>query len=152
MLILDVPEGWVLLAGGPDVHTLAPGSAPADLVLHHGPIIPRPDDEGGWMEATLRADAPAHDQLRVVSTRTERTATGWPLHVVDAELVARDDGVREVRLAGFYRFLEYAACVVVRATAPEVLAARRPAILEILRSARPSWSDTQVVCLRDLFP
>ncbi|MCA9678026.1 MAG: hypothetical protein H6708_28165 [Kofleriaceae bacterium] len=115
--------------------------APVSITI--GALIALPDDLQGWMQASLRLGLAAGATLAVGGMVDRHTAKGWPMRLVDARVVV-DGEVVETRLAAFYRFFEYGGVALARAAGAEPDPDRGRAVLDLLATAEPDWSDAVV--------
>lgn len=111
-----------------------------ELVLTWGPLILLPDEQTPWMQQTIRQDVKESGQLWMGRREDSRTHTGWPLCVLDAQVLGADGQVLEQRLGAFYAFFEHGAAALLRTPSLKHYQEYRDEIIEIFRSGAPDWS------------
>lgn len=111
-----------------------------ELVLTWGPLILLPDEQTPWMQQTIRQDVKESGQLWMGRREDSRTHTGWPLCVLDAQVLGADGQVLEHRLGAFYAFFEHGAAALLRTPSLKHYQECRDEIIEIFRSGAPDWS------------
>jgi hypothetical protein len=152
--VLDAPESR-RVAVGPDV------------VVTFGPL------ELASERSLLAVDLPPAAHLRVVRTEDRQTRDGWPLRLVDAEIVAFDATAAatpvdrtappfggaagraqvpavEARCYACFRFLAYTAVAVARAADLAAIEARRASLVATFEAGRPDWRDAPI-CLAEAY-
>jgi tetratricopeptide (TPR) repeat protein len=125
------------------------GTGP-DLVVTYGPLIVRPDEPQPWMDQVVHSDLPRGSRVTLGRTGAVVTTAGWPLRLVEAEVVDASGALIETRLCAFFTFMEHASVVVVRAADRARLQAHNDAVLEILATGRPDWRGAPT-CLADVW-
>jgi tetratricopeptide (TPR) repeat protein len=152
-LRLPVPESWTVEAHGGKRVAVVPGFAGPrpDVLLVWGELTLLPDEQQRWIREILAADTVAGATTSVIRVEDGRTATGWPMRIVEAEITAGGKLV-ELRLGAFYAFLEHAGVALVRATSRERYAASTPALRTLLVGASPDFTSevTAVAQIWDL--
>src|SRR5215468_8349057 len=138
-LELALPSGWsVHEAAGVRV-VIVPGFAfVPDLVLEVQPLMRRRHIA---KEMLLASTLPPGATLRAIAARSLTAETGWPISLLEADVVAPDGRLLEVRLLAYYALVVYAGVVLVRAGDRARLAAGFDAIVAVLRSGRPHFRD-----------
>ena len=150
-LSLIFPQPWELRgAPGSRVIAVLPGKERPAAIITYGPLIVRPDEPESWISQSVMSDIPQGLRVQRKTQLAQKTRDGWPLHLVEAELVGAGEELIECRLCVFYYFLEHAAFAMVRVVDRAALAAQGPALLAILASARPSWRGAPV-CLAEVW-
>lgn len=147
-LALAFPPPWRLSTAPNDrVAAVLPGASVPDAVVTYGPIIVAPDEPRAWREQVARADVPAG--ARVVLGRAGELVTGdgWPLRVLGAEVHDAAGALIEVRLCGFFAFLEHAAAVVARTQTAAKMEVHAKGIMRVLLAGRPDWRGVEPACL-----
>jgi tetratricopeptide (TPR) repeat protein len=141
-LSLEIPREWTVKeAAGRRVAVVPGHQGRPDLFLQWSPLILLPDDQRRWVETTLGSEVPAGARLVAGQDRMARTATGWPLRLVEATVVPLEGGEPlEWRLAAFYAFFEHGATALVRATRKERFAGELAALRQILVAGGPDFS------------
>jgi tetratricopeptide (TPR) repeat protein len=131
-----------------------PPGKPPDAIITYGPIMVVADEPRRWMEQTARSECPKGARVNLGNTAELQTTTGWPLRLLEAEVVTGDGQLVEVRACAFFSFFEHASAAIVRTADRAHLEAHREAILEILKTGRPDWSGepTCVAEVWDLAP
>lgn len=146
-LVLTFPSTWDLVQGPSQRMALLRGArAKPDAIVTYGPIVIAPDEPRRWQEQAAHGDLPRGAHVVIGRTVEVATRDGWPLRLIEAEVRSAMDEVLEIRLCGFYSFLEHAAAVVVRAQTRADLQSHGPALIAILQGGRPDWSGDPV-CL-----
>lgn len=133
-LVLSFEPPWVVKRA-PDRRRVAIG---ADMVITYGPLD---------LDLVLERDVPAGARLVVTADRAHATRDGWPLRLVDAQLVGVDGPV-EARLYACYTFLAHTATAIVRSADAAAIDARRAALVAIFEQGRPDWRG-HPICLAD---
>lgn len=152
-LNLNFPKPWELKAA-PAGHRVAllPGkggaSAP-EAVVSLGPLLVRPDEPKTWMGLAMTSELPPGARVRLGKQLERKTQDGWPLQLIEAELLGAKDEVLECRIGAFYFFLEHATFAVLRTSDRARLEQHGPAILKLFDTGRPSWQSSEPVCLAD---
>jgi hypothetical protein len=132
------------------LHLAVPSSGTVGVLrLHH--LQPFPIDQDAWMSQTLSESLPPQASLAAVATREHRTTYGWPMRIVEAKVIDKDQQTIELRIAAYYRFLDYCAAAVVSGLSPSRIAEDRAAVTALFESATPNWQDDEVVALVDLW-
>ncbi len=151
-LSLRFPPSWVLkYAPDEKVAAILPGERLPQAVITYGPMQLVPDEPRPWQAQTLHSDLPPDSKVVVGRTVEVTTSTGWPLRIIEAEVRKTTTEVIEVRLCGFYSFLEHTAVVIVRTENRARMEALGDMLLDILGSGRPDWSGDEATCLADLW-
>src|SRR2546423_6786972 len=84
--------------------------------------------------------------------RRMHTATGFGLDVVETSIVDAGGKVYEHRLGAFYKFLEWGAVALVRATDRARFEAHKELFVTLFQAGRPDFrASGRVMCLHDLF-
>jgi hypothetical protein len=78
------------------------------------------------------------------------TETGWPMELVRAHLLDAAGAVVEVRLAAIY-LMGYHGGLAIARIAPERFDEVREAVVQVLRSARPSFRTAEPISVGELF-
>lgn len=115
-----------------------------DLVITSGPL------ELASERSLLAVDLPPAAHVRVVRTEDRQTRDGWPLRLVDAEIVAFDGTPLEARCYACFRFLAYTAVAVARAADRAAIDARRASLVATFEHGRPDWRGAPI-CLADAY-
>ena len=123
-LVLTWPTGWTA-AGRTSVHV--------------GDVVPVPDDARGWILGIMRQGLPQGAQLGELMPVAATNELGWPMEVYAAVVTDAAGRTVEARAGAFYKFLEYAAHVLVRAPDAAALDAQRDGLLAGFQSGRPEW-------------
>ena len=122
-------------------------------VVTFGPIRVMPDEPRAWQDEITRGDLPRGCRAQLGRTLDLATETGWPMRLVECEVVTGPEGAVELvesRLCAFYSFLEHSAAAVVRTGTRASLEEHGPSILAILQGGRPAWR-TGPACVADLW-
>ena len=150
-LALNFPAPWDLKETKDGRHAAilpgAPGGLP-DAIVTWGPLIVKPDEPRVWVDQTARADLPRGTKVKIGRSVDQTTRDGWPLRLVEAEVLTDTNELVELRLCAFFTFMEHAAAVIVRANDRARFEAAGRGILAILGEARPDWR-AQPLCLAD---
>lgn len=125
------------------------GTVP-DLVITYGPLIVRPDEPQTWMDQVVRSDLRHGSTVTLGPTGAVVTTAGWPLRLIEAEVVDASGRPIEVRLCAFFTFMEHASVVIVRAADRARMEVHRNAVIEILASGRPDWRGAPT-CLAEVW-
>lgn len=150
-LNLTLPSHWSLQTVGAELLALCPGAdGKPELVMSYGPLVPIPDFEQAWVDATMGAALPRGARLDLQSSTIVKAEVGWPIRLVEGQVVSAEGGVLERRLGAFFRFFEYAGAALVRGSVSR-FDAHRDDLLRALASARPDFRDERVVHLGQLF-
>jgi hypothetical protein len=155
-LWLNFPASWDLKEASSDKYLAimsGPGSGPAsvpDALVTYGPIGARPDELRAWMEQIAQSDAPAGTRVRLGTAQELVSHAGWPLHLLQADLVDGKGNVLEARLCAFFLFMEHIAVATVRTRDRARQEALSQELLQILASRRPDWRS-EPVCLAELW-
>ncbi len=141
-LALTFDPAWRVL-DAPDPRRVAIGP---DLVVTFGPL------ELESERSLLAVDLPAATRVQITRTEDRQTRDGWPLRLVDAELVAVDITAAttpvEARCYACFRFLAYTAVAIVRAADVAAIEAHRASLVSTFEGGRPDWRDGPI-CLAD---
>lgn len=149
-LSMRFPAPWVLkYAPDEKVAAILPGDRIPSAVITYGPMLLLPDEPRSWQAQTVHSDLPPDSKVVIGRTIDVKTATGWPLRIVEAEVRTKTDAIIEMRLCGFYSFFEHTAAVIVRTQDRARMEALGNGLLDILASGRPDWSGDEVACLVD---
>lgn len=152
-LSLSFPSSWdIKEAPGSRFMAILAGESknkPQGLITW-GPIILRPDELRPFMEQTMCSEIPAGTRVQINRTTNHQTSAGWPVCLVEAELLTNKGELVECRIGAFYVFLEHAAVAMVRFEGRTQLDANSKALMTIIESGRPEWRD-QLRCLADLW-
>jgi hypothetical protein len=140
-LALSLPEDWQVTIAGAGRRTVAG----PDIVIHIDPLVPAPEDPRPWMAAAMARDLARGGTLRTIGGDHGRSELGWPMEIVDCEVVDSAGATVEARLGAFYKLDEWCAHALVRARDPAALDAAREQVLAILLGARPSWQSRDAV-------
>src|SRR5436305_2061455 len=116
-LVLDPPADWTRRdLAGQTVHVVPGFASEPDLALFHGPLVPFPHDTAAWAHRVLGVEIEPTMRMTDKIVRRMHTATGFGLDVVETSIVDAGGKVYEHRLGAFYKFLEWGAVALVRAT------------------------------------
>jgi hypothetical protein len=138
-LELALPTDWsVHAAAGAKVVTVPGFALVPDLVLEIQPLMRRRHIAS---EMLLASTLPVGATLRAIAARPVTAETGWPISLLEADVIGPDGRLLEVRLLAYYAFVVYAGVVLVRAGDRARLTASFDAILAVLRSGRPHFRD-----------
>lgn len=152
---LSFPAHWEVkhAPGNQHIAVLCGPDGKPRLIVTYGALTLLPDDQRAWTEQALLEDLPQGTRLSVGQAGDSETVAGWPLRVIEAQLLApRSDDPIEERVYAFYAFMEHAAVVMVRALDKKHLEEHREAIRDLLQSGRPDWSTRgQPACLAELW-
>ncbi|MBL9041165.1 MAG: hypothetical protein JNM83_06165 [Myxococcales bacterium] len=102
------------------------------------------------MEQIAQSDAPAGTRVRLGTAQELVSHAGWPLHLLQADLVDGKGNVLEARLCAFFLFMEHIAVATVRTRDRARQEALSQELLQILASRRPDWRS-EPVCLAELW-
>lgn len=143
---------WTVKEGPNDqrVAILVDSGTLPELVVTYGPLIVRPDEPQPWMDQIVRSELPRGSTVTLGRTGAVVTTAGWPLRLIEAEVVDASGDPIEIRLCAFFTFMEHASVVTVRAPDRARLAARHDEVLEILATGRPDWRG-EPTCLADVW-
>lgn len=156
-LILEFPAGFTHKRGpGEQRIALLPSPAAAnapagvpDAIVTYGPIRIKPDEPRPWQEGIATGDLVEGTRAKPTRLLDVQTVHGWPLRVVEVEVYRGDtDELVELRLCGFYTFMEHAAHAIVRTGSRARHEANAEQALAILRTGRPDWRG-EPVCVAD---
>ncbi len=136
-LVLPFDPPW-RIKEAPDDRFVAIG---ADLVVTYGPL------ELATGSSLLHVDVPAGARVEAVRTDACTTRDGWPMQLVDAEVLT-SSGLVEARLYACFTFLAYTAVAVVRAANSTPIEAQRVALVRVFERGRPDWRGPPI-CLLD---
>ena len=135
----------------------APGQSGAGAmpiaVVTFGAIRIVPDEPRAWQDEIARGDLPRDCRAQLGRTLDLTTETGWPMRLIECEVVTGPEGAVELiesRLCAFYSFLEHSAAAIVRTGTRAHLEEHGPSILAILKGGRPAWR-TGPACVADLW-
>lgn len=112
---------------------------------------PFPPDAEAWMAQVLGESLDLGLTVTVPHFTPTRSACGWAMQVAEVQVVDAQGQVREVRLAAFYRFLDFCAAALVHGIAPNELDRDRDTIVTLFKSATPHWQGEQIVALSELW-
>jgi hypothetical protein len=141
-LRFELPEGW--RAAGPGGRSLVADREPG-VVVEVGPLVALEDFHPG---AELRRGP---DPVEIVDHQQGlATDTGWPMELIRAQRRDALGAVIEVRLGALYVMACYGGFAMARFPA-ERLAALRAPLVQILRSARPSFRTDEPLTIGELF-
>jgi tetratricopeptide (TPR) repeat protein len=136
-LVLFFAPPWTV-KHAPDQRQIAIGP---ELVVTYGPLTITTGD------SPLHVDVPAGARVRPTRSTQHSTRDGWPLILVDAELVTTD-GAIETRLYACYTFFAYTAVAIARAATSSPIDARRDDLVAAFERGRPDWREAPM-CLAD---
>jgi hypothetical protein len=105
-----------------------------DLVLVVGAVEPLPPNAQTWAERHL-SHGIRLDRMRVVKTADREIAGGWPVSLLELEVVDEGNRVVERRLHALYRFLSH-GCSAVLAGSPHAFERRRDEVDALLGHAQ----------------
>lgn len=144
-LVLPLPETWPRRSIVEGVEVMV--SREVAIVI--GPVTPLPVRSHEWADGQIVGTTPL---ARVVVRRAvDRTlAAGWPVVLVDSDVLGADGEVVERRLHALYQFLGHGCAVVARAAAP-ALDAARAALEELMLGAALDCADGTVTALADVW-
>lgn len=156
-LQLDVPTTWTVETRAEGWRRyVVPGSASAtaDVVVLVQESLPLPLELATWpqtalaqLNTTLLAALPGglagptgtRRRVQVQSASAVTTTSGWPATLVQATLVDDQDQPVAVCTAALYRFLSYAAEVIIVATDRARLTTLRESLYAVLTNAKALW-------------
>lgn len=130
------------------------------VAIEVGPLLPVTADEdpAARILRTLSRRPEDRPSLRPVLQGEVRrtTAPGWPVRIVHAALVDGEGAeapVVEQRLCALYRFFSYGAEALLRVADVALFESEihRQALLALLLTGRPDWSNSGVVALSELW-
>jgi len=118
-----------------------------ELVLTVRAVEPLPPNAQGWAERQV-AQGIRLDRMRVVKTSDREIAGGWPVSMLELEIVDDSQRVVERRLHALFRFLNH-GCSAVLAGAPSAFERRREEVDQLL--ARAQLELDPIVALSQVF-
>jgi hypothetical protein len=133
------PPGWAL-APEPARRATAPAG---DVVLEWSELVPLPEDQAAWIQATLQAGLAPDERLRVVGRELVETHRGWSTALVEGVIEDRGQE-RGARLAAFYAFLQHAGHARAHAASLAALVAHRSEMHAALLAAQPDFGGPLV--------
>lgn len=139
-LTLVPPAGWEVTGAADRTVARPPGGA---LVLEWSALLDLPDEPARWVSETMAGDLPPAASLGAVERVHTETELGWPLLLVEAEVLV-DGAVTAIRLGAFYGFLEHAAYARIHAEDAAAYAAHETTLAALLRGAGPDFSGPLV--------
>lgn len=119
-----------------------------DITLEVHPLMRRLDVRG---DQILASRIPSGAQLVGGTAHVLESVTGWPMQLIEARVEAPGNTLVETRLIAIYRFLTFTGIVLVRASDAQRFASVRDQIIELLRTARPLFRDTQPAEISELW-
>lgn len=113
-LALSFPPPWVVTRIGASSRAiLRNGDGVPTMVVDYGGLSLLAEDRSGWLERMMRSNLPVEHRLELGRHLDERTATGWPVRLVRAEVFDENGRRIERRLAACYSFFEHAGFALV---------------------------------------
>lgn len=139
-LAIPTPSSWPITHRSGRQVAVIPGAEEPDLLLESGRLELLPDDQRRWVQQALRREIPPAARLDITGDETTRTASGWPVRLVEASVLGSDGALLERRLLGVYAFFEHGATAMLRGLSAERFDAHRDQVREMLIAAGPDWS------------
>jgi tetratricopeptide (TPR) repeat protein len=143
-LALSLPSEWVVQESQEHSSATLLISGRQAIRISFGPLVLRPDEPQPFMLQTMRRGLPAGAQLKLGRTIEHTTSAGWPLRLMEAEVLSPENSLIECRLGAFFTFMEHAAAALVQTEERSQLEAGGKAVLQILESGRPDWRGTSL--------
>lgn len=149
-LILSAPVRWKTVELPNQTVFTFPDQGETEGLLAFSRLMPLPPDMKAWANTTLSVELGASRLGERVAT-SAKNKTGYAIDLIECDVLSASDQVVEVRLAAFYRFLEWSATVLVRWRTREGLEAHRAEIREVLQNGHPDWrASGRVMCVHEL--
>jgi hypothetical protein len=145
-LVLPFPQAYVAREQAPGVmYERGP-----ELRVYVASVTPLPYDLRQWGDEIVLAGLTL-DHLVVRNVDDLHTTTGWPLTLIDSDVVNPADRTPIVRrIHALYRFLEFGAVAVVSGT-PAYVELFRKELTDLLRSGAPDLKTEEASSIADFF-
>jgi hypothetical protein len=150
-LALSFPPAWkISVAPNNWIAAVLPGTPLPEAVVTYGPIVLKADEPRRWQELVARSDHPPGARVMLGRALDLTTIDGWPLRILEAEVQTAAGELIEVRMCGYFTFLEHASAVIARAQTAAKLQPHAKTILGVLRAGRPDWRG-EPACLAQVW-
>jgi len=149
-LRLQLPESWISRARNSQVSEVVIAQGPtedAELLCWVRWETAIPAGLKSWIADAMGFALPVGCTLRQRSLRRDVSAVGWPVAVVEQDVLDAQGSLVEQRLGIFYRLLEHGAEIVLRIRSRERFEAMKPEILRVLLNGDADWTQAQAPSL-----